>query len=105
MLRVLKAFQWHVQFLKKRTALPTPHTEAHQHLQYDNAWIRFVQRTYVLCGPLKIAETIYWPTLQISKKLEVTPYMCVIVMMTIAGAHNPDQWGFWEWLGQTPRLV
>jgi hypothetical protein len=24
--------------------------------------------------------------------------------IVIAISH-PDQWGFWEWLGQTPRLV
>jgi hypothetical protein len=27
-----------------------------------------------------------------------------ISTIVIAISH-PDQWGFWEWLGQTPRLV
>jgi hypothetical protein len=29
---------------------------------------------------------------------------CSLSKVVIAISH-PDQWGFWEWLGQTPRLV
>jgi hypothetical protein len=52
----------------------------------------------LLCGLIPHSALV------VSESMTEKYKKCNISKIVIAISH-PDQWGFWEWLGQTPRLV